>query len=530
MKILIIDDEFSARESIKMMVNFKDYGFNTILEADDGSSGLEIITKERPDLIITDMKMPKLDGVSLLQIIEKMDQKFKIIVISGFNDYSYTRTAIRSKVIDYILKPINKEYLIEALKKAVSEIVNEGKRSSKNIEDVNEALAVIGRARNIPDEKEIIRYFDEVLEKDQKLKIMALFKFLNFDELIKNSFGSYTMIVYHKIYVIITNYFESLGCKVYIKLLKEFSELIIIIEPSEDYSQIPVSQKSIDFDNIIKQIKHSFNIDCLAIFTDSESVSENLYKKCRRACMDMNLLGTKRITSLENIDYKYINQLGRYTFLKDEEVITNAIKSNDRGLAEKAIVYLFEKIAMTKSVSIKELEFLCLELLVMCFNLLRVMGLKLNYELLENEKKLNFSMHIFSIEATKNWMRELIEWSCQYVERECRLGSNNLAKEIIKYIDYYYYEDIDLEMLAAKFYVSKDHISRIIKKETGESFIIYLTNIRLEKALVMLKNPTLKLHVIAEKLGFNDVSYFSKVFKKHYNISPNEFRAMNSIS
>jgi len=122
MKALIIDDEFTARGSIKLMVNFIELGFDTVLEADNGKTGLELIRQEKPDLILMDMKMPGMDGVGLLTVLERLEERFKIIVISGFSDFEYTKVAIRSKVIDYILKPIKKEELTAAINKALQEI------------------------------------------------------------------------------------------------------------------------------------------------------------------------------------------------------------------------------------------------------------------------------------------------------------------------------------------------------------------------------------------------------------------------
>lgn len=123
-KALIIDDIVLVRDAIRMLGQWELFGITTILEAGNAQEGLDIIYREKPELIITDMKMPVMDGTSLLKRLEEEQIKSKIIIISGFSDFKYTRLAIQSKVIDYILKPVDPQDLNNAIA-AMSEIEKE---------------------------------------------------------------------------------------------------------------------------------------------------------------------------------------------------------------------------------------------------------------------------------------------------------------------------------------------------------------------------------------------------------------------
>ena len=124
-KAVIIDDITLVRDAIKMLGQWEVFGIDEIFEADNAEKGLEIICSRHPDIIITDMKMPVMDGTQLLKKIEELEIKSKIIVISGYSDYKYTRLAIQSGVIDYILKPVDPQDLNNALSAATAQLETE---------------------------------------------------------------------------------------------------------------------------------------------------------------------------------------------------------------------------------------------------------------------------------------------------------------------------------------------------------------------------------------------------------------------
>lgn len=124
-KVIIIDDEDLVREAIIALGKWRDFGIIKIYEADNAKSALEIIEKEMPDIVVTDMKMPVMDGIELLRVLDFNHHNTKVIVVSGFSDYIYTRQAIRSNVVDYILKPVDSQDLNNAIAAAISAIEDE---------------------------------------------------------------------------------------------------------------------------------------------------------------------------------------------------------------------------------------------------------------------------------------------------------------------------------------------------------------------------------------------------------------------
>ncbi len=137
-KAIIIDDEDLVREAIVALGKWKDFGVTKICEAHNAKAALEIMEKEMPHIVVTDMKMPVMDGVELLKELDFSHFNAKVIVVSGFSDYEYTRQAIRSNVVDYILKPIDSQDLNNAIAAAISEIQDEEERAGVTEEGNNE--------------------------------------------------------------------------------------------------------------------------------------------------------------------------------------------------------------------------------------------------------------------------------------------------------------------------------------------------------------------------------------------------------
>ena len=125
MKVLFIDDEPLIRKGLQAIIPWKDYGFDIFLEAEDGTEGLEIIQKENPDLIMLDIQMEKMSGLSLAKTARENDYNGRIIILSGYSDFSYAKTAISCGVTAYLLKPVDPEALTEAVEKALDELQKE---------------------------------------------------------------------------------------------------------------------------------------------------------------------------------------------------------------------------------------------------------------------------------------------------------------------------------------------------------------------------------------------------------------------
>ncbi|MEK8130046.1 helix-turn-helix domain-containing protein [Paenibacillus filicis] len=351
MKAVIIDDEFWTRNSIRRLADWERFGIEQIEEAEEGLSGLQMIRHIQPDIVITDMKMRGMDGVELLQKLSEDYPFIRKIVISGYDDFSYTKSAIQSKVDEYILKPINPDELNRALEKAVRELrIARGLHGAQPLD--KDILKVLSEARPF-----IIRHVHE-------LQIEAV--------------------------------------------RGKFTELEHLLT-----EQAPLQSGS----------------------------NNSLYKQ--------------------------------FMFLLEEEAA--------RMMAD--YVSFIPHAASTLLVT--------------------------------DHTPISQWIQILS-DAYASVMEELIH-------RRRNKNRINIA-EIRQYIDRSFAEPITLESIAGQFFVSKEHLSRTFKQEIGSTVMDYIITLRMEKAKQLLHDPMVSIKNAAEAVGYSDLTYFHRIFKKITGLTPGQVR------
>lgn len=525
MKLLIIDDEAGTREVIKIIVNLNMIGFDEILEADNARIGLDLINKNKPDVIITDMKMPEMDGVSLLETLEDSDEKFRIIVISGFADYEYTRAAIKTKVIDYLLKPIKREELILSLKKAIKDIKDASipKLEKNELKLISDYFFDNIKNENMLSKDVIESYLVnlDTMECNDSFSL-SIVKIINLDEIKNASFNGYQELLFYNIE-------ES---------LRKIISPNIILVPFEDQKELLILRQiahvdfnsyKLDFLNTMKEFVHLLNttlgMECIAILYSGIIKREyilNAYRRLKQTLRNLNLLDSKRVFVQDKGHFE--KKIGQYSFSRKSDDFKDALEKCDEERSKNIITDVFDEIYQNDIVSINDLNILSIEFLNIISNCISNLGLNIN-ELYEKiGRHTEFLKHSGSLNEIMNWMIKCVEYSIQYISRAKKESCSKVLRDIIKYMDAYYYETIDLDLLSKKFFLSKGHISRLFKNELNENFVEYKTKIRLCKAAELLKEKEQTLQYISELVGFSDVSYFSKSFKKQFGISPEEYR------
>ncbi len=525
MRLLIVDDEYSARETIKLLVNLEELGFGEVFEAENGYEALDIIENKKPDLIITDMKMPRLDGIGLLEVLNGREEQFRVIVISGYSDFEYTKIAIKSKVVDYILKPIKQEELRKTLKKASDMIQKEktgnGRTAANELFFLDNGL-LYGRSL-----KSNVGL--ESLVKEMNEYILILVKPLNFHEIESTQFGGMPELLFYSVEELIHTQFKSLDKKIKIKPMYENLEILISIHSFIEYNLRQAQDILASLERLVSIIKQRLRLDCLiAVNTGllSPDGIHSAYKKLKHILKNCNILSGSRIFSGHEESLE--NSIGWYSFKKKEDILYNTIKYCDLEQVNSAVESMFEEILIDRKISICELELMCIEFLTMINGGLKFLGLSINSVLENNEQVYDFIKHMGNIHQIKKWMIDLSDLVIRRILLLKKDTCGEVLNDMLKYIDTYYYEKIDLEVLSRKFFFSKEYISKQFKKNIGENFVEYFTRVRLEKAKALLNNSELKIQNISDMTGFSDLSYFSKVFKKQFGVSPAEYRSASN--
>lgn len=527
-KVFLVDDEIIVRQGIRNCIIWEKTDFVLSGEAPDGEFALPLIQEIKPDILVTDIKMPFMDGLQLSQIIRKNMPWVKIIILSGHDEFSFAREAIRIGVTEYLLKPATSEDLFESLKKVALQIENE-KREREDAEKIKKQLA-----QNTP------------LFRDKFLNELLL-GMISPVEVIDNC-ASLDISIISKFYIV-----EIIKLEV---TRKDFTEV--------EYSEILKAEALIDNvvtenDEVIKFRRILGEIVLIIKGDNAGDIEETAYGLAQSIKYEVErktscTLGVSIGSVRERIQgisqsYKEADEIRNYRYIYGRSKILgiNDIKSNIGGKKEfikinKNDVYDFLKCGLKSDirgfvdrylhnlngVEMKSLIFIYYVFLDMVLNASRFiseLGGEIEQIIPWTVSLEEFVMKMDSLDKfgqiTEDTLNKVFEFRDTRVDKKYD-STINKAKEYIH--NNFCSPGISLNSVASFVNVSPSHFSTVFSQETGENFIEYLTKVRVKKAMELLKTTSLKSAEIAYNVGYNDPHYFCYIFKKALGITPKEYR------
>ncbi len=529
-KVLLVDDEILTREAISKNVPWENQGFYLIGAAENGQDAIDLIEKEQPDLVITDICMPYMDGLELANYIDKNYPDTKVVILSGYDEFEYARQAVEYKVKEYILKPVTSLELKEVLKRIHTCLIEEAKKKA-HIEKIQ-----FEYKRNIPVLRE--RFLRRLVEeKYSKEDIEEQMNVLNIGikgkyfilGLIDLEDATQFCLLYPDseealLSFVITNIANEIVEEDHKGVTVQLSDGRLALIFASEEENILESDLIENCDRIIKalwdyvKIKVSISI---GIIVKSLLNLKESYQNAREAIEYKFLLDKqdyiygKKIGELKNKNgFIQINQWSSRLELM--------IKLNQKTELMQAIEHLFEEIKV-KCSSKKDI-------------LLYVQNILLSIVIAFEEAD-----HIITdYSEEKMILKKLSE--CRYVDKLqydftklCMDMMNKISgqkdgegrKLSILAMDYieknYMDSNMSLNMVCTYLGVSISYFSMIFKSYTGETFVEALTRIRIDKSKKLMDTTDLRTYEIAERVGYNDPHYFSMIFKKITGKTPSEY-------
>lgn len=532
-KIMLVDDEEEVRTSIIKQVDWEKLGFRVVSDAENGEDALEKIDIYEPDVIMTDIRMPYMDGLSLIEKVHSKYPTVKLLIFSGFDDFEYAKEAIRLGVSEYILKPINSEEL--------SEIFNKIK---KNLDLEIENRRDIARLRenyktNLPIIKNqfLINLLNSKLSKaeiDLRLKEYEI----DLNEALKYQ-AACVDIEYEKMLID-----PKLGLQ---KELVALSVMNLLKDKIEEYYRVSVFNSLVD-DRIL-----------IIIAIDEKNKNINLIDLLRAICKEsirvlgvsISLgLGDKKNDilelslsyqeSLEAIGYKQIVGIGEAIYIKDvephslgilyfdekeDEEFSSSIKFGPIEKINTQIDNILYKLENSK-VHFRQKQAYAFSIITVIIRLMQ------QYEISLVKFDSGDSGYIDVINKLQNfeefivWLRDICIRLYTSMQEKRESNSKQVIAEAKMYImENYDKEELSVDTVCKKLHLSTAYFSTLFKKEVGQTCIAYITDFRLKKAVELLNTTDDKTYMIANKVGYAEQNYFSYVFKKKYGVSPSKYRS-----
>lgn len=507
-QILLVDDEPMVKIALKTLLRWEDYGFSICATASDGKEALDFIDKFHPEIIITDLKMPIMDGLELIKALKKICYPGKILVLSNYGDYEYVRQALKLGAIDYMLKiSLNKDGLLEQLRTCTDLLSIKQKESELSAPDfsLNELF--------------LKSYFTDIDFTYEKLK-NCQFQTANayfmcyitqpFQKKFTNRKGD--VLPYSFIKNLLLENFNYLPPGSFIQIHGN-SFLILYAEQNAQETNLNAWELG---KRITSYFSQFLSLSLYAIVTKTALPLEELKEICFQ-CPELALSWFYDNTSPVYADELHLHHniaLMDYRSLATE--LLDTLSKTDALHSFETLHLFMEKCTAEKihpEILKGYLFRMCsyMELSLATSNCIDLSALQASIEDSRDLVELNHNLNEFFCQ-----MHHLLKGDTRFYKKE--------VVECIRYIQNHYHEKVTLADLSASIGMSENYLCKIFKDDTGTSIIQYTHILRMEKAANLILENNLFLWEIAEAVGISDQFYFNRLFKKIYGMTPSQYR------
>lgn len=544
--LIIVDDEPSVLDGLRNYVNWTEQGIELIGTADDGDTGLELIKELKPDIVLTDVQMPAMDGIRMAAEVREVLPFAEIVFISGHNDADYLRSALQIHAVDYLLKPIRRKELVSVMSK-VTESLDAEERERSRVKEMQVKLAqslpllrerfllsVISDSINPAHIREKLEFLDLTLlsasdymvvvimiddvpqvldtrsEQDKQLLSYTVLNIIQ--ELIDMQMRGITFEKQPGEYVaiLLTPQLEDGNPEEAEEVQSPEQELLLLAESIRG--------------NLRQWLKLSVTIG-VGEGVNSLSELQSSYKQARGAADQKWYLGKNRILTMDKLEsgdylqYRYETEWG--------ERVLSALRSGDWERTLSELEQIFARLEQNRRHGSRYAQNVSLHLILQSGQvMLELNGLTEAWE----QKEMEAWKQVMRQET----MRDLLHYTAEYLQEVCEyslLKRSGKSSEVIErvrlLIGQRYAENLSASDIAEGVYLSPTYVRLLFKQETGETLFEYLTKVRIEQAKHLLRNPQNKLYEVCYAVGYTDPSHFSKLFKKITGSTPSAFRELH---
>jgi len=526
--VLIADDEENIREGIKLIIDWEELGFEIAGDASNGEEALSAIKKLNPSLVVMDMQMPKIHGIDVIKMARQQGYEGYFIILSGYSDFSYARDAIRNNVTNYITKPVDEDELYDTVKKIKEQIDRLSKEGGRLGKIRKKARGVVVNELLLgtyfeEDNKEVD---EELLDELGNMKLL----YPQYQVLIHETYHTGSERKDYRLPDILPTFLDDGSYEITTidrdecVLLKgraavsRFEDFILHYEKAPIESDSPLDaifialgEKVDSPDKIAASYESAKKLAGRRFFCD---YGEHFVREEDL----LNVDGSK--TNLEKED----NFLDKSRQKDIAGSIINAVVSGNRNAMINELVNLSDYVKNSGEGSSD-----------VCLYLTEIL-LQIKDRLSKQYVGLSdlFDTHAGIIEFVEGrfYLYEIIQYMTDILDEAIkrlhdRQGSENVIADIISYTERNYMQPLTLEDLALNFGYNSGYLGRLFTKTTGTGYNYYLNECRIKKAKELLLEGKYKVYEVAQLVGYSDVDYFGKKFRKHAGMTPQEFKKMN---
>jgi len=522
---LIVDDEPLMRMGIQRAIDWSSYGIQEMQAAPNGRIALQMIEQQQPDVLLTDVRMPGLDGLELSRIVKERWPSIKIVIISGYDDFSYAKKSISYGVTDYLLKPIDNKSLGQAVEKVTQEIAEErGKlREQEQMTHLLQQSVGIARQKVLKEllfgeagEKQWKRY-EHVLGLQESLagmKAVVLVKINAFKE--KSTLFRDGALLHFAVQNILEELVRSEGsgelvdlrpgslCLVLTQQEGKREQLMSLVHHAQsamlDYLRIPTTWAIGSMTSGLQGLRQSYQEADRALKGRWLNPAKRVWMTGEEAAGAPLTAGESAHTAVQAL------QLGSSKPLLDE------------------LSKLRERLAQPPAYDPVSVESYYLKLAEAVESILIERCKEQTAEFRERVREALYLSDTL-LDAADS-VHALFQEATHVLHQHLPKPYSKVIREVIDYVNQHYGEEISLADAANRVFLNRSYLSYLFVQETGSNFSDFLADLRLEKAKELLTAGGMKNYEVAEAVGYKDFRHFGQMFKKHTGMTPSDFRKL----
>ena len=524
-RVLLADDEEEIRSGISRKIDWASLGLTLVGEAGNGEEALELAEQLRPDVVLTDIKMPFLDGLELCRRLRVTLPGARLVVFSGFDDFEYARQAMSLGVSEYILKPINAPELRQVLEKLRDQLDRQ-RLERRDMETLRrryeESLPVLrelfytrllsGQIRPEQVQDRAARY---EIDLPQGLWTAAL---VHVDGL--GDEGERDELLLLSVQSFLEKHFALEGCAARVVLYGDMAALLVHLDREERlYPLLEELER-------LSRLSQSY-------------LGLRLTTGVGLPCRGPEELNRSAAGARSALDYRVLAGGGRVIYIgdlepqsaaapsfeeEDQRALSAAVKLGTQEQAEAVVRGLMDRLRHA-GLSLSKCDLFLLEVVTCLVRLTRSGGLPVEEVFGENFTGAVSVSDFSSLEELGRWLAERCLKLHELLGRQRTDSAWRLVEQAKEYIaGHYSDESLSVEALCSHIHLSPTYFSTLFKREVGMSFTAYVTQVRMDEAVRLLRDTDEKTYRIAERTGYSDPNYFSYVFKRRFDVSPSKYR------
>jgi two-component system response regulator YesN len=521
MKIILVDDEKGIVEGLKYMINRYIPECEVVGVAYNGADGMKVIQRLKPDIVITDIRMPQIDGLDMIQKLKEKGVRTKFILLSGYAEFEYARKALNLGVQSYINKPVEEEELQDSVYQAMAAIDSE-QAKRREVDDLRQhfhSRVQENALREILDlGSDHAELMEEALERahiptERTWFAGIILEFSGNADVLKEA-------VLQRVFACID---QALG---------QFRDVYRFRYTGTQVAAVVAQGGPIGHDDLVRSVQRLKedvyqHLDiCMTagvgtVQKRAAGISQS-FEEARYALSYKVVNGTNTVISYSDT----VNMPGRSRSVPEAMIakLEAALDNMDERECAGIIDDIFQAMQAEPRMTPTDLQLQCLNILLSSVR-------KMSFQQLQQNDFLG--RHILSLEGMskfqtladlKDWMIQVIRRIIQFKQEHNIPHKKDIIAEVKEYVAAHYDKPITLADLSARFFISPYYLSQFFKQKTGETYVSFLTQIRIGKAKELLEKTDLKVYEICERVGYSDTQYFARTFEKQTGLKPRDYR------